>query len=346
MVDALNAALIVDTNGGAGQIAIVLERAGAASDRFPMSRAVASASGESLIERLGAVSAGKRVIFGFLGCTAAGLFLLILGLVWPGSEGAAKPEMTVVPGVLALLGAAGGGLLARWRGTASDIPAGIGSGAVAGVMAAALVVAIGRVVTAVAGDGFGVGGVGGDRAGTRRDFHLAGAELGAGESKRLNGVFLALLATVTLGQAANDDVFVVVRWTDESALPNIQIDFEVKRADGTPLLDATKADFRVTEYDAECTILAFEAPLRSRSGRRRSSWWSTGAGAWGTIRGAQGAVGSFLAGLPEGSRVAVIAFGSDVELACRFTTDRKARKASISPTQPAGRDSLMRLRRP
>ncbi len=41
-------------------------------------------------------------------------------------------------------------------------------------------------------------------------------------------------------------------------------------------------------------------------------------------------------GLPEGSRVAVIAFGSDVELVCPFTTDKARVQSAVDRLRPFG----------
>ncbi len=71
-------------------------------------------------------------------------------------------------------------------------------------------------------------------------------------------LMLILVGRMAVGESSTNDVSVVVRSTDESALPRIQIDFEVTRADGSPLLDATKDDFRVMEYDAECPTVPYQ----------------------------------------------------------------------------------------
>ena len=74
---------------------------------------------------------------------------------------------------------------------------------------------------------------------------------------------------------------VVVTGASESEFPEIAVHFEVQRPDGSFLLDATRDDFRVTEDGQDVPILRFQAPSRPEaSGRRRSSWSSTAAGAW------------------------------------------------------------------
>ena len=48
------------------------------------------------------------------------------------------------------------------------------------------------------------------------------------------------------------------------------------------------------------------------------------------------AVASFLEKLPEGSRVAVVAFGSEVARICPFTTDRERVRTAVSRLRPGG----------
>ena len=65
------------------------------------------------------------------------------------------------------------------------------------------------------------------------------------------------------------------------AFPEISVDFEVKRPDGSFLLDATRDDFRVTEEGVERADPPTSRPRRrGRPGRSPSSWSSTAAGAW------------------------------------------------------------------
>ena len=54
------------------------------------------------------------------------------------------------------------------------------------------------------------------------------------------------------------------------------------------------------------------------------------------IGGLKKAVNSFLEKLPDGSRVAVIAFGSEVDRLCTFTTDRGEIKKVVDALEPAG----------
>lgn len=121
------------------------------------------------------------------------------------------------------------------------------------------------------------------------------------------------------GSVAGDDgVVVTVRGADESRFPEITLDFEVRGPDGQPFPDAVREDFRVTEYDRDVEIIDFQSPraevvsrpitvalVLDRSGSMQQE---------DRIGGLKRAVSAFLEKLPEGSRVAVIAFSSDVEV--------------------------------
>jgi VWFA-related protein len=54
------------------------------------------------------------------------------------------------------------------------------------------------------------------------------------------------------------------------------------------------------------------------------------------IGGLKRAVASFLEKLPEGSRVAVISFGSEVDSLCPFTTDQSQIRKAVDSLQPEG----------
>ena len=125
------------------------------------------------------------------------------------------------------------------------------------------------------------------------------------------------------GAAANAPT-VVVTQPDESKFPEITVYFEVKRPDGTFVLDAKRDEFKVTEDGQDRPILRFEAPISTEvrpttvvlvvdhSGSMKQD---------DRIGALKRAVATFLEGLPAGSRVAVIAFSDEVELICPFTTD-------------------------
>ena len=134
-------------------------------------------------------------------------------------------------------------------------------------------------------------------------------------------------------------VSVVVRQVDESHFPEIAVDFEVKDAQGAPKADARKADFRVTEDDQPVTIESFRGPSATESrpttvvlvlDHSRSMEEEDRIGAL------KRAVGVFADHVPAGSRVAVIAFGSDVQLICPFTEDPRKVRAAVDALVPEG----------
>jgi Ca-activated chloride channel family protein len=152
------------------------------------------------------------------------------------------------------------------------------------------------------------------------------------------GILLTLALTGDIDQIA-EGPRVVVTQPDESKFPEITVYFEVRNPDGTFIRDARAEEFRVSEDGRERPILGFEAPVTvsskpttlvlvvDRSGSMADS---------GKIRALKGAVRTFLAGLPEGSRVAVVAFGSEVELVCPFTSDKAQVQAAIDRLRPVG----------
>jgi VWFA-related protein len=141
------------------------------------------------------------------------------------------------------------------------------------------------------------------------------------------------------GEAGKDDVRVVVTGASEQSFPKISVQFEVKRPDGSFLLDAGRDDFRVTEDGRDVDLVDFQAPRttelipttlvlvvdRSKSMEEEDR-----------IGGLKRAVASFLEKLPEGSRVAVIAFGSEINRLSLFTTDRGLIKKAVDALEPDG----------
>src|SRR5581483_4851423 len=129
----------------------------------------------------------------------------------------------------------------------------------------------------------------------------------------------AAAAPAAPSQAGGGDLNVVVTGASDAHFPEISVDFEVKRPDGSFLLDATQRDIRVTEYDRPMPIVRFQAPTattqmpttvvlvvdRSLSMEEEDR-----------IGSLKQAVATFLKRLPQGSRVAVVAFGSEVETIC------------------------------
>src|SRR5262249_14800862 len=132
---------------------------------------------------------------------------------------------------------------------------------------------------------------------------------------------------------------VVVTGASQQDFPRIAVQFEVRRPDGSFLLDATRDDFRVTEEGKEVQVLDFQAPQsreaipttivvvvdRSLSMKEEDR-----------IGSLKEAVSSFLERLPEGSRVAVVAFVPEVAQICPFTTERERVRAAVNRLRPDG----------
>jgi VWFA-related protein len=142
--------------------------------------------------------------------------------------------------------------------------------------------------------------------------------------------------------ATNGEADVVVRSVDEKGFPDITIDFEVKRPDGSALLDAKQADFHVKEYGKDVGILTFRSPVSQETrpttvvlvvDHSRSMEDENRIGAL------KEAVRTFLKVMPGGSRVAVVAFSSKVELICPFTDDPQAVQSAADKLRPAGETS-------
>ena len=141
------------------------------------------------------------------------------------------------------------------------------------------------------------------------------------------------------GRGRGGDVSVLVTGASDAKFPEIAVEFEVKRPDGSFLLDANQADIHVTEDDRPMTILRFQAPTatermpttvvlvvdRSLSMEEEDR-----------IGSLKQAVATFMKGLPKGSRVAVVAFGSEVETICPFTSDAQQVQDAVNALEPAG----------
>ena len=117
---------------------------------------------------------------------------------------------------------------------------------------------------------------------------------------------------------------VVVTQPDESKFPEITVYYELKRPDGTFVLDAKRDEFRVAEDGRDRPILRFEAPLTTEA--RPTTLVlvvdrSLSMGQDDRIGTLKRSVAAFLKGLPKGSRVAVVSFCNQIELICPFTTD-------------------------
>jgi VWFA-related protein len=158
--------------------------------------------------------------------------------------------------------------------------------------------------------------------------------------KRLfRGGIVSAWLILLLGAGPDQGPTVVVTQPDESKFPEITVYFEVRKPDHSFILDATAKEFRVTEDDRDRPIVRFEAPesteirpttvvlVLDHSGSMRQD---------DRIGGLKRAVGTFLEGLPAGSRVAVIAFSSEVELICPFTSDAGRVREAVESLEADG----------
>jgi len=137
----------------------------------------------------------------------------------------------------------------------------------------------------------------------------------------------------------DDGVRVTLQPVDDRDFPRIALYFEVETADGTPLLDATKEDFRVTEYGEERPILEFTAPVSVEVIPTTVVLVvdrSTSMAEENRIGALKQAVNTFLDVMPDGSTVAVVAFSSEVSLLRSFTTETDTVREAIAPLFPDG----------
>jgi VWFA-related protein len=135
------------------------------------------------------------------------------------------------------------------------------------------------------------------------------------------------------------EMSVIVTGASDTKFPEIAVEFEVKRPDGSFLLDARQGDIRVTEEDRPMSIVRFQAP--SATERMPTTVvlvvdHSLSMEEEDRIGGLKQAVATFTKGLPAGSRVAVVAFSSEVETICPFTSDAARVEAAVNALQPSG----------
>ncbi|MGE3820605.1 MAG: VWA domain-containing protein [Isosphaeraceae bacterium] len=151
----------------------------------------------------------------------------------------------------------------------------------------------------------------------------------------LNTIGVSASPPETLSQ---DGPAVVVTGANDANFPEIAVDFELRGTRGDFILDATKEDFTLFEEGREMDLVRFLSPYgdpqpitvvlvvdRSASMEEEDR-----------IGGLKRAVGSFLQGLPRGSQVAVVAFGSNVERICPFTDDVDRVQAAVDRLTPSG----------
>ena len=150
--------------------------------------------------------------------------------------------------------------------------------------------------------------------------------------------------------ASSGDSTIVVTGASQQQFPRISVQFEVRQPDGSFLLDATRDEFRVTEEDKEMKVLDFQAPRtrqsipttivlvvdHSGSMEEKNRIGALEAREESRIDSLKRAVASFLEKLPEGSRVAVVSFSSEVEDLCEFTTDRNHVLDAVNGLRPGG----------
>ncbi|MDB5353240.1 MAG: Mg-chelatase subunit ChlD [Planctomycetota bacterium] len=148
------------------------------------------------------------------------------------------------------------------------------------------------------------------------------------------------VAQETAAPTPKGEPSVKVAQTDEKGFPNITVEFEVKSPTGGRILDATQDDFRVEEYGSPVVFTGFRSPISKefrpttvvlvldRSGSMMAE---------NRIGGLKQAVSAFLRRQPEGSRVAVIAFGDEVELICPFTDDPDRVRLAVGDLIPGGK---------
>jgi VWFA-related protein len=140
-------------------------------------------------------------------------------------------------------------------------------------------------------------------------------------------------------ETGSDDAKVIVTGASEKSFPRISVQFEVKRPDGSFLLDASRDDFRVTEEGRDVTVVDLQAPLTTEAIPTTVVLvvdHSLSMEEEDRIGGLKRAVRSFLAKLPAGSRVAVIAFGSEVDKLRPFTSDLEQIRTAVDGLEPAG----------
>jgi VWFA-related protein len=141
-----------------------------------------------------------------------------------------------------------------------------------------------------------------------------------------------------------DDINVIVHRPDEAKFPEIRLDFELRKADGSPFLDAQEGDITVKENGQPVDVVSFSSPGGPGGGagevkpttvvlvvdRSKSMEEDDKIGAL------KKAVAAFLKLMPQGSSVAVVAFSDDVTTICDFTTDKAKVQAAVDALVPDG----------
>lgn len=335
------------SNGGSQAVRVEVQphRAGEAEEAAFR----AEPSGPSWWESIAALPADRRTAVLVGG--AIGLRALVGAGDWLGI-GASAARAPGLAGPAILLGALGlilGVRVARARGGSRDlIPVGF-AGAFAGVLLASVLVAACRTVELAWGGVVGFiaglaiwGGLGALAA-------LAFGRLAP--ARAMLGLLLAAGMGMPAVQAQEGtepaaeaptakEAVVEVRQVDEASFPEITVDFEVKARDGTPLLDAKSADFRVTESDQEMPILKFSPPRGAKEVRPTAIVLvldrSGSMAEEGRMSGLKRSVARFVEEIPPGSEVAVVAFGAEVRVICPFTSRPDEVRSAVDELTPRG----------
>jgi VWFA-related protein len=132
---------------------------------------------------------------------------------------------------------------------------------------------------------------------------------------------------------------VTIRQIDERQFPSIGLEIEVRRPDGEAILDAPKESFQVFEFEQSVTLTDFRSPVSIE--RRATSVVlvvdrSRSMNEDDRMDGLKLAVRRFLETMPEGSKVAVIAFSSQVELLVEPTTEPNQVREIVDDLEPRG----------
>jgi VWFA-related protein len=154
------------------------------------------------------------------------------------------------------------------------------------------------------------------------------------------GPVLAQDSGPELEATGNADIgTVVVTGASQQEFPRISVQFEVRRPDGSFLLDATRDEFCVTEDGKDVSILDFQAPRTTHAIPTTIVLVVDHSGSMeqeNRIGALKQAVASFLTKMPEGSQVAVVGFSSAVERLCTFTTDYEKALDVVKRLRPGG----------
>lgn len=152
-------------------------------------------------------------------------------------------------------------------------------------------------------------------------------------------ILMIVAGSILTQTAPGGDLSVIVTGASDAKFPEIAVEFEIRRPDGSFLLDAKQGDIRVTEEGRPMSILRFQTPTEAKPMPttvvlvvdRSSSMMIED-----RIGNLKEAVAMFMTRLPKESRVAVVAFGSEVRTVCSFTNDARAVKTAVNALYPAG----------